>query len=338
VTGARRRRLRSASRQRGNVAVIVALMLPVLIGVAALAVDVGNQIRVIAEVQNAADAAALAGAQALNGMTSGWSNAQTMAASAYVANKANGSTVSGTDLTVSGYVCNLATKPATCASSTDATQINGVGVSAQRTGGSAIATYLAGAMGYSSTSAIRSGIAVSGNPASACQFAIGLINCTGAGFTMPACPGDDGKVLDLVTHAGSEPYGIIAVANNNAEQTNFSNAYDGVCQTPVTTNSLATQSGNDINPADCSQLDYASHPNSVLAVPILTPATPATDCASWGSADKASLTVSGFLPVTVTNCQSKDVTVKVNCSNPTVAGSGPSSGTPTGARVVALVQ
>ena len=48
--------------QSGMVAVIVAILLAVLLGFAALAVDIGHVMVVRNEIQNAADAAALAGA------------------------------------------------------------------------------------------------------------------------------------------------------------------------------------------------------------------------------------------------------------------------------------
>lgn len=54
----------SASRPRGAVAVQVLITLVLLLGVAALAIDVGNLYAAKAELQNAADAAALAGASA----------------------------------------------------------------------------------------------------------------------------------------------------------------------------------------------------------------------------------------------------------------------------------
>lgn len=55
--------------QRGSVIVFVALVLPILIGFAALAVDLGRAFVVKNELQNAADAAALAGASGLTKKT-----------------------------------------------------------------------------------------------------------------------------------------------------------------------------------------------------------------------------------------------------------------------------
>jgi Flp pilus assembly protein TadG len=58
-------------RQEGAVAVIAAIMLVALMGVMALAFDVGNLYRVHTEEQSAVDSAALAGASALNGTPEG---------------------------------------------------------------------------------------------------------------------------------------------------------------------------------------------------------------------------------------------------------------------------
>ena len=55
-----RRRMRS-DRERGYIAVLVAILIPVLFGMASFSVDVGNWYSVVQQVQRAADAAALAG-------------------------------------------------------------------------------------------------------------------------------------------------------------------------------------------------------------------------------------------------------------------------------------
>lgn len=57
----------SSSRQRGAILAITAIMLVVLVGIAALALDMGRVLVLRSEMQNAADAAALAGAVELNG-------------------------------------------------------------------------------------------------------------------------------------------------------------------------------------------------------------------------------------------------------------------------------
>ena len=70
---------RRTRRVQGNVALITAITLVMLCGFAAIAVDVGNMYRVRSQARAALDAAALAGAGTLNGMTSGLALARTRA-------------------------------------------------------------------------------------------------------------------------------------------------------------------------------------------------------------------------------------------------------------------
>ena len=82
--------------QRGAVAVLVALMLPVLIASAAFAIDLAYVHVVRSEMQNDADAAALAGAHALVDAGTGtlrWSEAVTQAQQSVALNSAAGQTL-----------------------------------------------------------------------------------------------------------------------------------------------------------------------------------------------------------------------------------------------------
>jgi Flp pilus assembly protein TadG len=78
-----------ARRDRGNVSILVALLLPILIGFAALALDFGHAWQVRSELHNATDAAALAGVRDLNGTVAGFAPARASAqryARAHLAN------------------------------------------------------------------------------------------------------------------------------------------------------------------------------------------------------------------------------------------------------------
>jgi Flp pilus assembly protein TadG len=67
--------------ERGSVAVVVAILLPMILGIAGLVITVGSWYETQAQLQNAADAAALAGAQYLpNSPSSADTAAQTLAA------------------------------------------------------------------------------------------------------------------------------------------------------------------------------------------------------------------------------------------------------------------
>ena len=96
-----------AQRQRGAIAVIVALLLSVLLGFCALAVDIALGFVVRSELQNAADAAALAGAAKLfdpaaPASSLDWSGATTAATSAVALNQSSGITLEDATV-VPGY-------------------------------------------------------------------------------------------------------------------------------------------------------------------------------------------------------------------------------------------
>ena len=99
-------------RQRGAVAPFMALMLPVLIGSAAFAIDLAYVHVVRNELQNDADAAALAGAHALVDASSGvvrWADATTQAQQSVALNQAAGQRLS--DAQVQTGYWNLTGKP-----------------------------------------------------------------------------------------------------------------------------------------------------------------------------------------------------------------------------------
>jgi len=100
----KRNRIPAPTRQRGAVAVLVALFLVVLLGFAALAIDLGRAWVVRNELQNAADVAALAGAGALgpNYAVPNWTQAEAKATSAIGLNATEGTKLS-TGQVQSGY-------------------------------------------------------------------------------------------------------------------------------------------------------------------------------------------------------------------------------------------
>ncbi|MFP3799320.1 MULTISPECIES: pilus assembly protein TadG-related protein [Paraburkholderia] len=103
---------RRARRQRGAVAVQVALLLITLLGSAAMAIDIGRWVVVRHQLQNAADAAALAGVRALPGQLAAsavpavWTTASTAASAAATqyasANTADGQAAAAKTISV-GY-------------------------------------------------------------------------------------------------------------------------------------------------------------------------------------------------------------------------------------------
>jgi Flp pilus assembly protein TadG len=92
--------------QRGVAAILFVIFLPVLVGVVALAVDLARLNLTKVELQNAADAAALAGARSLNaaGGYPNWSEAETNARSVAKQNYANAALIQDVNVsTDSGY-------------------------------------------------------------------------------------------------------------------------------------------------------------------------------------------------------------------------------------------
>ncbi|MBB5414637.1 pilus assembly protein TadG-related protein [Paraburkholderia atlantica] len=111
------RRAKSMNKQKGAVAIMVALLLMMLLSFAALAIDIGNLMVARTQAQTAADAAALAGAQCLYAQASNascnnataanpdWNDSQTVAVSFGPKNNVQGAAVQlhSSDVTT-GYV------------------------------------------------------------------------------------------------------------------------------------------------------------------------------------------------------------------------------------------
>jgi Flp pilus assembly protein TadG len=83
--------------QRGSVAVLVAVTMVVLLGFASLVIDIGNLYRVRGQLQNAADSAALAGAQELDHTQDGIDRARDKAREYAAQHLANGTAVALAD-------------------------------------------------------------------------------------------------------------------------------------------------------------------------------------------------------------------------------------------------
>ncbi|MFP4894599.1 pilus assembly protein TadG-related protein [Paraburkholderia sp. EG304] len=111
------RRAKSMKKQKGAVAIMVALLLLMLLSFAALAIDIGNLMVARTQAQTAADAAALAGAQCLYTQASNascnnasaanpdWNDSQTVAVSFGPKNNVQGTAVQlHTSDVVTGYV------------------------------------------------------------------------------------------------------------------------------------------------------------------------------------------------------------------------------------------
>jgi len=171
---------KSKARQRGAVAVVTAISLVMLLGFAALAIDIGNLLVARNELQNAADAAALAGAPCLFQRTQcgnatatapDWSSATQKAsgfATASSSNKVQGAAIKFTQIAsgywnVTGAPGKLQAVPFTPgANDLPAIQVTMTKSTANANGG--IPVYLAGILGVSSLSAAAIATAVVSRP------------------------------------------------------------------------------------------------------------------------------------------------------------------------------
>lgn len=164
-------------RQRGAIAIMAAVLLPIFLAFGALAIDAANLILVKGELQNAADSAAQAGAQCLyrrtecNNLTStvpDWATAQTRASLAVPNNAAQGTALADSVVT-SGY-WNLTGTPGTLqqlphtptTNDAPAVQVTIAKESGKNAG--SVTLYLTGMMGLSSADLSATAISVVTSP------------------------------------------------------------------------------------------------------------------------------------------------------------------------------
>ncbi|WP_231748557.1 pilus assembly protein TadG-related protein [Burkholderia latens] len=181
-------------KQRGAVAITVALLMTILLGFAALAIDIGYLFVVRNELQNAADAAALAGAPCLypraqcsnqTAHAPDWATAQAQTVQGVSLNKSSNKALTGytTDVSygywdVTGSVHGLqSSMPASPAVGMPAVQVV-VTRSATKNGG--VPTFLATIWGTKSVSESAVAVAVVSNPGnvgSGAMFPVALTKC-----------------------------------------------------------------------------------------------------------------------------------------------------------------
>ncbi|WP_394821734.1 pilus assembly protein TadG-related protein [Pendulispora albinea] len=174
------RRARTRVRQRGATSVFFALLLVFVVGgILALVVDVGHFWLVRSELQNAADAAALAGVRDLNGLATQFPFAITSAQTYGGANRADGTavTVPLTDVTLGKWdLTNKTFTPTLLKAHT----VNAVRVTTRRTAatGNAVEAYFGPLLGIEEQDITATAIAVGGGPSATCGFVLALPSCS----------------------------------------------------------------------------------------------------------------------------------------------------------------
>lgn len=175
------------SSARGASIVVFALVLPLLLAFVALVVDIGHFLQVRSQLQNAADAAALAGARDLDGTMAKLATAR-LAARYYAGEHVANGTPLSLDLNPNNDVAGdivLGTwsfaqrvfTPAVAASMPST--INAVKVYGRRTAGrgGAVRAYFAPLFGFAEKDLTVQAVAVGGGPSAACGFPLVLPDC-----------------------------------------------------------------------------------------------------------------------------------------------------------------
>lgn len=174
--------------ERGNVAIIVALTLVILLGFAALVIDFGNIWNVRGELQNAADAAALGGVRDLDGNPDNFVVARTAAQRIAGVHAAAGTRVE-VDLNVENAVpgdvvlgrWSFAYRAFTPDDGTLAPyRVNAVQVTTRRsTGdGNPVRNFLGPLFGRPTQDVVTTAIAVGGSPSGTCAFPLAVTDCS----------------------------------------------------------------------------------------------------------------------------------------------------------------
>lgn len=166
---------------------MIAVLLVSLLGFAAIAIDIGHARLVSAEIQHAADAAALAGATAVYSpdFDDTVASARLLAQEFAAANEANGSAVDDLDLNAANdangdiVVGEWDFGERTFEATTDGARVNAVQVRTARASerNTAVSTYLGQLLGVTEMSVRASAIAASGGPACVNGFPLALPRC-----------------------------------------------------------------------------------------------------------------------------------------------------------------
>ncbi len=251
-------------RQRGISMVMFVASLPALLGFAALAVDVGHIYLVRSQLQNGADAAALAGAGRLDGTVAQLATARLMAYQFAAEHSANGTPIA--------LHLNLANEPsgdialghwhaeaappwfeALSDPASVVTAINAVQVRTHRTAasGGAVQSWLAQFIGRSFTEVSARAIAVGGGPSNVCAFPIAIPDCVvrpkgGA----PVCGAFNVRLRnDSSDNAGFTNMSPQPPVSIPILQQLIDDAHHGVCHSLSVGGDISLQNGNGLHPA-----------------------------------------------------------------------------------------
>lgn len=253
--------------QRGNTAVLFALVLPSLLGFAALVLDIGHFWQVRSQLQNGADAAALAGVRDLNGSpvefpvsrlsTQSYAalhnaNQTPLNLSLNTSNSATGDIILGHwDFTARTFTVADAAMPSYT--------VNAVKVNARRTTaeGGAVTTFLGNLFGKPTQDLTAYATAVGGSPASVCGFPLAVMACSliDSGGNVEC-----NATLTFTTNSQTAGFTLFDLSNPTTPtiQQAMQNALSGNCvATSTSTGQIKTSNGNNLSQPDVDMINAA---------------------------------------------------------------------------------
>lgn len=278
--------LRRDRAERGAVAVLVAIMIFVLAAIVALSVNAGHMVTVRAQLQNAADAGALAGARSLTGEEDGLLDARVEAEyyaeehssdnvqvsiGANAGNALNGDIVLGTwDFDVAKTNKDAAFTAATA--STPSLEINAVLVRAGREAyrGSAVPVFMGGLFGQNEMDVGAHAVAVSGGPCEeGCAMPIVFAKC----LVQPdsSQPVECGQRL-VFTDATIDNIGFTNLdpGNGSVNTPTIIDILNGECSGVDVGDAIGVANGNNMTPQVIAALnDYIARNGNRVTAPII---------------------------------------------------------------------
>ncbi len=325
--------IQRSERQRGATAVIVALMLTVLCGFVALVMNSGHVMAVRNQLQNATDAAALAGVRELNGTVAGVTSAQLVAANyaqLHITDKGMAVTIDpATDVVVgtwnfaapraSAFTAISAAPTASQLAAANAVLVN-AGREASRN--NPLDVFMGALLGKQKTDVSASAVAVMGGPG---RNTCGLLPLA---FSSCAVTNDDGTLKCDAT---------LTFNSNGADNMGFTNLIDtsgvtppvmkqilgGSCPVVSVGQPIWVQNGSDLTPV---LADFRKYVGTQALVPVVD--VPGCQFVSAG----VGAVVSGFMTVTITKVNGaplNSIDIQIDCTTSPVAtlGGGGNFGT-----------
>jgi Flp pilus assembly protein TadG len=275
---------RHGASQRGATIVVVAIVLTMLLGFLGLVMNVGHSRMVRGQLQNSMDAAALAAARELNGMTTGLTAARSMAnsfASQYSTDR-DTTVAIDTAADVQFGHWDATARTFTQLAGTSVTQLqlmNAVRVSYGRetARGNALPVWLSSFLGgRTNMDVLAHAIAVGGGPIDEdCPLPIVLPSCA-------LLPGDSyqcDEALSFTTNAKAasatvDTVGLTAFLSNGTGNSAIQSVLDavigGACVAAQAGDVIQVQNGNDVNKSMYDKLVQIIQANPTRLLPVVT--------------------------------------------------------------------